>query len=179
MHLLRHSVTISDLLICVISADDRLKRVQTKPGTRWQHLCCQVQPQRNTVPPGFLLGWHCAPIRCGKQHHADEVPALSSSSWLCLLCRSQICIFVQSFYCHVKPQKSASHTDNIPFSFAGPNSFLEWRFRCTIKNSWFEHRPRYVTNTNNSFNRAVLSLNLPHIFTSAMYLLYVLISADL
>lgn len=37
-------------------------------------------------------------------------------------------------------------THNIPLLLAGPNTFLEWRFRCTIKNSRFEHRPRYVTN---------------------------------
>lgn len=30
--------------------------------------------------------------------------------------------------------------------FAGPSTFLEWRVGCAIKNSWFEHRPRYVTN---------------------------------
>ena len=74
-------------------ADDRLKWVQVEPGTRGQHLCCQVQPQHNPVPVGFLLGLHCPSLRCRNQHHADEVPTHCSSSRLCFLCRSHICYF--------------------------------------------------------------------------------------
>lgn len=61
-----------------IIADDGFKRVQAEPGTRGQHLCCQVQPQHSPVPAGVLLGLHCPPLRCRDQHYADEVPAHSS-----------------------------------------------------------------------------------------------------
>lgn len=57
--------------------------------------------------------------------------------------------FLYSFnFLNIAMSKPTSllHTDNIPNLIAGPNTFLEWRFRRTIKNSWFEHRPRYVTN---------------------------------
>lgn len=128
------------------SVDDGLKWVQAEPGTRGQHLCCQVQPQHSSVPAGFLVGLHCPSLWCRWQHYADEIPAHSSSSWLRFLCRSQIFVKVFRFLNDMPKPICLVHTCNVHLLLAGPNTFLERRFRCTIKNSWFEHRPRYVTN---------------------------------
>lgn len=88
----RNSVFILENLYCAfLCVDDGLKWVQAEPGARGQHLCCQVQSQHSPVPAGFVVGLHGPSFWRRDQHHADEVPTHSSSSWLCFLCRSLIC----------------------------------------------------------------------------------------
>lgn len=63
------------LRLNVCSADDGFERVQSEPATRGWHLLGQVQPQHLPIPPGLLLGYVCAPLRCARQLHATQVPA--------------------------------------------------------------------------------------------------------
>lgn len=50
---------------------------------------------------------------------------------------------VQLFLCINNTEAEYTVVNLLTFVFEGPSTFLEWGLRCTIKNSWFEYRPRY------------------------------------
>lgn len=51
-------------------------------------------------------------------------------------------LYLFRFLIALSIHRSPVHLGKLPFIFIGPNTLLEWRVRCTIKNSRLEHRPR-------------------------------------